>query len=43
MGHSTENVELTVLCLIEDGNRILMQNRIKEDWKGDIWQLTSQE
>ena len=34
MGHSTENVELTVLCLIEDGNRILMQNRIKEDWKG---------
>ncbi len=34
MGHSAENVELTVLCLIEDGNRILMQNRIKEDWKG---------
>ena len=34
MGHSTEYVELTVLCLIEDGNRILMQNRIKEDWKG---------
>lgn len=34
MEHRTENVELTVLCLIEDGNRILMQNRIKEDWKG---------
>jgi len=34
MGHRTENVELTVLCLIQDGNRILMQNRVKEDWKG---------
>ena len=30
----TENVELTVLCLIEDGDRILLQNRIKEDWQG---------
>ena len=34
MGHSTENAELTVLCLIQDGKRILLQNRIKEDWKG---------
>ncbi len=34
MGHSTENVELTILCLIQDGNRILLQNRVKEDWKG---------
>lgn len=34
MGHRTEKVELTVLCLIQDGNRILLQNRIKEDWKG---------
>ncbi len=34
MGHKTENVELTVLCLIQDGNRLLLQNRIKEDWKG---------
>lgn len=34
MGHRTENVELTVLCLIQDGNRILLQNRVKEDWKG---------
>ena len=25
MGHTTENVELTVLCLIQDGNRILLQ------------------
>ena len=34
MGHTTENVELTVLCLIQDKNRILLQNRVKEDWKG---------
>ena len=34
MGHNTENVELTVLCLIQDGNRLLLQNRVKEDWKG---------
>ena len=30
----TERVELTVLCLIEDGNKILLQNRIKKDWQG---------
>ena len=30
----TESVELTVLCLIEDGDRILLQNRVKEDWSG---------
>ena len=30
----TENVELTVLCLIEDGNKILLQNRAKKDWRG---------
>ena len=29
-----ETVELTVLCLIEDGNKILLQNRIKKDWQG---------
>ena len=34
MGHCTENVELTVLCLIQDENRILLQNRVKDDWKG---------
>ena len=32
--HRTENVKLTVLCLIQDGNRILLQNRIKKDWQG---------
>lgn len=30
----TENVELTVLCLIEDGSKILLQNRVKKDWRG---------
>ena len=34
MGHRTENAELTVLCLIQDKNKILLQNRVKEDWKG---------
>ncbi|MBR4344215.1 MAG: 8-oxo-dGTP diphosphatase [Lachnospiraceae bacterium] len=29
----TEKAEFTVLCLIQDGNRILLQNRVKEDWK----------
>jgi hypothetical protein len=26
----TENVELTVLCLIQDGDKILLQNRVKK-------------
>ena len=30
----TENVELTVLCLLEDGDKILLQNRVKKDWRG---------
>lgn len=30
----TENVELTVLCLIHKGDRYLLQDRIKDDWKG---------
>ena len=30
----TENVELTVLCLIQDGDRTLLQNRVKKDWEG---------
>ena len=30
----TENVELTVLCLITDGDRMLLQNRVKDDWRG---------
>ena len=30
----TEKAEFTVLCLIQDGDRLLLQNRVKEDWKG---------
>ena len=30
----TEWCELTVLCLLRDGNRILLQNRVKKDWRG---------
>ena len=30
----TENAEFTVLCLIEDGSRVLLQDRVKADWKG---------
>ena len=26
--HKTENVELTVLCLLEDGDKVLLQNRV---------------
>ena len=32
--NKTENVELTVLCLITDGGRLLLQDRVKNDWKG---------
>ena len=30
----TERVELTTLCLISRGDEILLQNRIKTDWRG---------
>ena len=30
----TENVELTVLCLIHKGDEYLLQDRVKKDWKG---------
>ena len=29
-----ETVELTNLCLIRRGNDILLQNRVKADWRG---------
>ncbi len=32
----TEKVELTVLCLLYQENKILLQNRKKEDWKGFV-------
>lgn len=30
----TENVELTVLCLIHRENQYLLQDRVKDDWRG---------
>ena len=30
----TERIELTVLCLLCDGEKILLQNRVKQDWQG---------
>ena len=30
----TETCELTMLCLIRSGDRILLQNRVKKDWAG---------
>ncbi len=30
----TEQVELTVLCLLEKDNQYLLQDRVKKDWKG---------
>ena len=30
----TEQVELTVLCLVRRGEEILLQNRVKADWRG---------
>ena len=32
----TERTELAVLCLISRGDEILVQNRLKEDWKGYV-------
>ena len=29
-----ENVELTTLCLVRDGDNYLLQNRLKSDWAG---------
>lgn len=30
----TENIELTVLCLIHKGDTYLLQDRVKKDWQG---------
>lgn len=30
----TEKTELTVLCLVTDGDKILLQDRVKADWRG---------
>lgn len=29
-----ESIELTVLCLIHRGEKLLLQNRVKKDWQG---------
>lgn len=29
-----ESIELTVLCLIHKGEELLLQNRVKADWRG---------
>lgn len=34
MMNRTENVELTVLCLIYRGDQYLLQDRVKHDWSG---------
>lgn len=30
----SERAEVAVLCMIRDGERILLQNRVKKDWQG---------
>ena len=30
----SERAELAVLCLIRDGDKVLLQNRVKKDWPG---------
>lgn len=30
----TEQVELTVLCMVYDGTKLLLKNRVKADWQG---------
>ena len=30
----TETVELTLLCLVRKGNELLLQDRVKDDWRG---------
>lgn len=30
----TERVELTTLCMVYRGNELLLQNRVKTDWRG---------
>lgn len=34
MNNRIENVELTVLCLIQKENQYLLQDRVKNDWSG---------
>lgn len=34
MGSRTEQVELTVLCLLHKDGKYLLQDRVKKDWRG---------
>jgi 8-oxo-dGTP diphosphatase len=34
MSKRSETTVLTVLCMVYDGTKLLLQDRIKEDWKG---------
>ena len=34
MSDRTERVELTVLCMVSQGDKLLLQNRVKTDWRG---------
>ena len=30
----SEKAVVTVLCMVHDGTRLLLQNRVKADWRG---------
>ena len=34
MSHRTEQVELTTLCMVYRGEELLLQKRVKTDWRG---------
>ena len=36
MMNRTENIELAVLCLIYDETKYLLQDRMRDDWKGYV-------
>ena len=33
----TERVELTVMCAVRSGDRLLLQNRVKDSWRGYVF------
>lgn len=35
----SESVVVTALCMVYDNDKILLQDRIKEDWKGVTFQI----
>lgn len=32
--NNIENIEITVLCMLYDNDKLLLQNRLKNDWRG---------